>query len=268
MPISTESIVAWAAGILAGGGVILILTGARRVARTRHSRTYFRQRRQRILHGWRAVAWGAGLLLAGGAVALMGRAAIQTVIPPTPTSPPSPTPPATATITPTPTISPIPSQTPIPSNTLPPSETPPATITPTPTIPSLPSALLTPLEGATVTPPAGAVIANLRMSAINECGNTRGNSATFGTRARTLYALFDYNDWLPGAQWSNVWVYNGQVVHTETLLWDGSTGGCGYAEYDNAGADWAEGVYEVQIFIGAQWLGSTQFVVASVTPTP
>jgi hypothetical protein len=267
MPISTEALVAWAAGVLGLGGAVLILVGARAISESRR-KAYFRLRRQRILLGWREVVLGAGLLITSGVIALMGRPAVEVFVPPTATPPPSLTPTATPTITRTPTISPIPSQTPVPSNTLPPSETPPATITPTPTAPSLPLALITPPGAATVTPPAGAVIGNLRMSVINECGNTRGNSDTFDARPRTLYALFDYNDWLPGAQWSSVWVFNGRVVHTETLLWDGSTGGCGYAEYDNGGQAWAEGTHEVQLFIGARWLGSAQFVITSITPTP
>jgi hypothetical protein len=105
------------------------------------------------------------------------------------------------------------------------------------------------------------------MSIFNECGSQRGVGDTFAANVKTVYALFDYDGWLPGAQWSNVWRFNGRIAYTETLLWDGSTGGCGFADYDNAGQPWEPGAYEVQIFLGERWVGSSRFFVG-VTPTP
>ena len=43
-------------------------------------------------------------------------------------------------------------------------------------------------------------------------------------------------------------------------VWDGGTGGYGYTECLPEGG-WAEGSYEVQVFIGDQWKSSARFDV-------
>lgn len=84
-----------------------------------------------------------------------------------------------------------------------------------------------------------------------------------------IFAHFYYDNWLRGVQWSGVWYHNRQLLFVETLIWEDSTGGCGFTNYDNQGQPWPVGDYEVQIFIGERWLLSGGFSVnATATPTP
>lgn len=271
MPASTETLVAWAVVLLLVGGGIALLAGVFTLARSRRQ-TYFRFRRQAILHGWRDLALGVGLLLAAGAVAAFGKPAVEVFVPPTATGTLTATPSATATFSPTAPPTATPSLTLPPSATRPPSDTPDPTLSPTLTVsptPELPRDRLTPPAGPrTVTPPPGAVVANLRVGRFNDCRSERGVGVVFNPPAKTLYALFDYDNWLPGVEWTNVWRRDGQILLVETLLWDGSTGGCGFADYDNGGQPWTLGTYEVQVFVGPTWLGSAQFQIADGTPAP
>lgn len=271
MPASTETLVAWTAALLLVGGIFALLAGAVQLARSRRQ-SYFRFRRQAILSGWRNVVFGALFLIAAGVVRLAGQRAVEVFVAPTATATASPTSSLTTTATLTLTRTSPPSATPPPTTPSPPSDTPDPTLSLTPTVsptPALPPALITrPAGTLTVTPPAGAVIANLRVGRFNDCASQRGVADLFTTPRKTLFALFDYDGWLPGVEWTTVWRYDGQAVFAETLVWDGSTGGCGYADYDGGGGPWREGTYEVQIFIGETWLGSTTFRVYDRTPTP
>lgn len=252
-----------------------LLAGSLMLVRSRRQgrQSYFRLRRQTILRAWRDILWGILLLGAAGLLWSFGAAAVGMLTPPTGTPAASPTlaasPPATPTrsaatpLTGAATAAPAP-----PTATRTPPPTASATAGPSPT-PALPAALVTrPADNLSVTPPADARIAGLRLSRFNDCASERGVSATFTPLPKPLYALFYYDAWLPGVEWSNVWLHNGAPVLVETLVWDGSTGGCGFADYDAGGQDWPEGVYEVQIFIGERWLGSTTFTVYAQTPTP
>ncbi|MGQ0600437.1 MAG: hypothetical protein ACT4QE_01925 [Anaerolineales bacterium] len=266
---STEIYVAGAAALLLLGGVLALLMGASALLRSRQRGSVFRLRRQAMLSGWRNITWGTILLIVGGAVWWLGPSVVMLIAPPTATPTLSPTSTATAPLTPTPRETATPTITVPLSETLPPSQTITPTITQTPTItptPALP-AILFPPGTLTVTPPVNGVIANLRMSFLNECGSNRGVGDTFAVNVEAVYALFDYDGWLPGARWTNVWLFNDRIVYVETLLWDGSTGGCGFADYDNAGQAWAVGTYEAQIFLGDRWVGSSRFFIG-VPPTP
>jgi hypothetical protein len=119
----------------------------------------------------------------------------------------------------------------------------------------------------TVTPPAEAVAGNIRFSRRDNC-RVEGSLEYFDQLPKTIYAHFDYDNWLPGVQWSGVWVRDGEPLYVETHIWDGSTGGCGFTNYDNGKLWWPEGTYEVQIFIGERWLVSRPFFVVAATPSP
>lgn len=266
---SIEIYVAGAAALLLLGGVLALLTGASALLRSRRRSSVFRLRRQAMLSGWRNITWGIFLLIAAGAVWWLGLPIAMLIAPPTATPTRSLTPVVTSANTPAPRETAAPTVTVPPSETLPASQTITPTITPTPTVtptPALP-AILFPPGTLTVTPPANGVIANLRMSFLNECGSNRGVGDSFAANVEAVYALFDYDAWLPGARWTTVWLFNDRIVFVETLLWDGSTGGCGFADYDNAGQAWAVGTYEAQIFLGDRWVGSSRFFIG-VTPTP
>ncbi|MBF8286108.1 MAG: hypothetical protein HW378_5023, partial [Anaerolineales bacterium] len=79
----------------------------------------------------------------------------------------------------------------------------------------------------TVTPPAEAVAGNIRFSRRDNC-RVEGSLEYFDQLPKTIYAHFDYDNWLPGVQWSGVWVRDGEPLYVETHIWDGSTGGCGF----------------------------------------
>src|SRR5574341_153931 len=259
----------WAAALLLLGGVLASVSGALTLAGARR-RPYFQLRRQSLVRGWRLLVWGVGLLIAAGLVFAFGRRGVEALVPPT--LPPTASPPPTLTppATPTPTITLAPSQTSPSTET----HTPTPTFTPedaaTPTIsptPALPQALVTPVGTVTVTPPAEAVAGNIRFSRRDNC-RVVGSLEYFDQLPKTIYAHFDYDNWLPGAQWSGVWLRNGEPIYVEPHIWDGSTGGCGFTNYDNGKLWWPEGTYEVQIFIGERWLASRLFFVVLATPSP
>jgi hypothetical protein len=264
MPVSNEILVAGVAGLLLLVGLALTLAGLMAMRQPRRA-IILRQRRREQLRGMNRLLTGILLLGVACLVSVFGQPMIEAFVPPTATPTVSPTPTATPSLSATPTVTLTPSRTLTPTVTLTPSATYTPSLTPTATLsptPALPRAQLTlPVGTLTVTPPPQAVIANLRVSRFNACRSQSGVATTFSPNPKTLYALFDYNNWLPGVRWSNVWLYNGQPLLVETLLWDGSTGGCGYADFDNGGQPWPAGEWEVQIFIGDQWLDTTRFTI-------
>src|SRR3990172_4663004 len=230
----TETYMAWAAALLLLGGVLAVAGGALTLAGAR-KRPYFQLRRQSLVRGWRLLMWGVGLLVAAGLVFAFGRRGVEVLVPPTLAPTASPTPTLTPPATPTPTLTLTPSQTSPSTETLTPAPTFTPEDTTTPTIsptPALPRALVTPAGTATVTPPAEAVAGNIRFSRRDNC-RVEGSLEYFDQLPKTIYAHFDYDNWLPGAQWSGVWVRDGEPIYVETHIWDGSTGGCGFTNYDN-----------------------------------
>lgn len=259
---SNEFLVGTVAALVGFVGLVMLFLGAARLITPRSSRL-FSERRRQMVAAWQQIFYGVVVLLIAAAVLFMGPPAVALVNPPTPTPLFSPTPSVTPGPSPTPTLTPTVTQ------TLPPTDTPPPT-TPAPTgPPTLPVDLITPPAGTlTVTPPANGVIANLRLSTILDCASTRGDSDFFDTQPRTIYALFDYNNWARDAQWTYVWRRGDEIVYVFSGLWDGSTGGCGFAEYDGGAADWPPGAYQVQIFLGQTLMDVANFTVSDSTPTP
>lgn len=264
-----DALVTCLAGVLLLAAAVALALGVARL-RTPASRRYLSDRRRRVTVGWQQI--GVGLVLALGAVmVLFVGSNLASWMVPIPTDPAATGQPLAPTAGPTARaaaetvaavtliagLTPTSSPSPIAS----------ATITPTPGPtgqPTLPFDRITEPPDANVTPPPNAVIANLRVGTINDCSQQDGVSQVFDTRARTLYALFDYNNWLPGARWTYVWRRDGTILFVNTLLWDGTTGGCGFAEYDNAGDAWRPGAYDIQVFIGEAWL-DTAFVTINET---
>jgi hypothetical protein len=262
---STETYVVWITWLFLLGFGLAAAAGGLILARSRRIR-YFQVRREAVVRGWRLVLASLGMLLGAGLSLSLGVPLIRLAVPPTlpatatlPPSatlpPPSLTPSASASVTATLTETPGPSPTP--------SDTPTGTVTPTPELPEL---HITPILTATVTPPAQAAAGTIRFSTRDNC-NVETSTAFFDQLPKTIYAHFFYDNWLPGVQWSGVWLRDGQVVFVETRLWDGSTGGCGFTDYNNDRNWWPEGSYEVQIFIGSRWLASSSFEVRLSSPT-
>jgi len=141
--------------------------------------------------------------------------------------------------------------------------TPSATPTETGT-PQLPVALVTPILSPTITPPAEAVVGPLSITPLFDYPARRA-SDYFDPSGKTLFAVFEYNNFAPGMQWSAVWYRDAAPIFIETLAWDGETGGWGFSEL--AYEQWPLGVYEVRIFAGDRWLRSKIFYIVEVLPT-
>ncbi len=266
---SSETYVAWAVGLLIGGAVLAALGGAGALARAQRTRS-FEARRQALRQGWQLIFLSVIVLFGAGVIWAFGLRAVTWVNPPTLTPTPSlipsltPIPSETPTLTLPPTLTLTPRDTDTPGPTVTASETPLPTASLTPV---LPLAFITlPPGPLTVTPPPEAVAADLRFSARDNCALPTG-ADYFDQIPKTIYAHFYYNNWLRGALWSGVWLRDGQIIFVETQLWDGSTGGCGFTNYDNTKLWWPEGNYEVQIFIGERWRVSDTFVIVRSTPT-
>jgi hypothetical protein len=146
-----------------------------------------------------------------------------------------------------------------PTLTFTPSRTPTETGTP-----RLPLALVTPIGSPTVTPPANAVAGPLAITPIFDYPARRA-SDYFDPAAKTLYAVFEYNNFARGMQWSAVWYRDAAPIFIETLAWDGETGGWGFSELTLD--PWPLGTYEVHIFAGDRWLRSTTFYIVDELPT-
>ncbi len=260
---STETYVGWITWLLLAGFGLAAAAGLTTLARSRRMR-YFQVRRQAVMRGWQHLLAAVALLIAAGFVAGLGAPLLRLALAPTPTpapptaTQPSATPPASAT----PSVTPTGTDTPGPSPTVTETGSPTRTATP-----ALPAAFITPAPGATVTPPESAIAAEMRFTQRDDCATTN-SSGFFDQLPKTIFAHFSYNNWLPGVQWSGVWLRDGEVIHVETRLWDGSTGGCGFSDYDNNKDWWPEGHYEVQIFVGEKWLVSGTFEIVRSTPTP
>jgi hypothetical protein len=263
---STETYVAWVTWLLmlgsglAGLAGLLTLGGARRLR-------YFQVRREAVLRGWGRLVASVILLMAGLLVMGFGAPMMRLALPATPTRAPTVTPPASLvapTITASPTLAETATTTDTPGPSPMPGDTPSPTISPTPL---LPGAFITPIISATVTPPPQASAANVRFSLKNDC-TVPDSQAYFDQLPKQIFAHFYYDSWLPGNQWSGVWLRDGVVVFTETHLWDGSTGGCGFSNFDNGKGWWSEGTYQVQIFVGSRWLVSNSFQILRASPSP
>lgn len=262
---STETYVGWITWLLLLGSGLAAAAGVLILARSRRMR-YFQVRRESVVRGWQLVLASVGLLIGAGLSFTLGVPLLRLAVPPTPTatltSPPSATlPPASLTPSTTASATATRTETAGPSPT--PSDTPTGTVTPTPELPEL---QITPILTATVTPPAQAAAGTIRFSPRDNC-NVETSTAFFDQLPKTIYAHFFYNNWLPGVQWSGVWLRDGQVIFSETRLWDGSTGGCGFTDYNNDRNWWPEGRYEVQIFVGSRWLASNTFEIRLASPT-
>jgi hypothetical protein len=263
---STETYVVWITWLFLLGFGLAAGAGALTLLRSRRIR-YFQVRREAVVRGWQLVLAGVAMLIGSALSFGLGVPLLRLAVPPTLTAtltqppsatppPPSPTPSTTASATATRTETAGPSPTP--------SDTPTGTVSPTPELPEL---FITPILTATVTPPAAAAAGTIRFSLRDNC-SVETSLAFFDQLPKTIFAHFFYDNWLPGVQWSGVWLRDGAVIYSETRLWDGSTGGCGFSDYDNAKNWWPEGLYEVQIFVGRRWLASSTFEVRLSSPTP
>ncbi len=242
--------------------VLSLLLGVRSI-RAGNRLQYFRKRRDRIVHGWRLVFVAFSFGLASLLVNSYAEPLAYRIYPPSPTVT------MTSTITVTPSISPTPSITLTP------------TITNTPSItntPAMPADIESRFE-STITPLSVPVFSPVRFARrLDENFQPIEPALEFENPITEIFGVFSYDQMTPGAQWTALWYRNGELVFYETLSWNGGTGGYGYTSWAPPTEEWQPGIYEVQLFIGNQWIegasgtftvtGSPPTSTATVSPTP
>jgi hypothetical protein len=220
---------------------------------------FFRMRRKQMVRGWRLIFWSATLIILVVFLNTKAEPLIYQFFPPTTTPTQTPTITATPSITLTPTISLTPTITQTPSVT----DTP--TITPTPHVPL---AIELQFE-STITPKPNAIFSDLVFTnGLDEDYRPLNPGTIFQNPVGHMYALFSYDNMVPGSQWTAIWYRGNKLVHYETLPWDGGSGGLGFTDWEPLPEEWLEGEYEVQIFVGTFWKISGRFVVEGEPPTP
>jgi hypothetical protein len=237
--------------------VISVIAGLRSIQKGRTLK-FFRMRRDRIMAGWRMILFAFGFVVLAFLLNSVAEPAIYSFFPPTATLTMTPTVTVTPTITLSPTITLTPTITPTPSV----SDTP--TITPTPHIPLAVEAQFQ----SVVTPNPETVFSPLIFTQeLDENWNPIAAGEVFTNPVGHMYALFSYDQMIPGSQWTAIWYYGGELVHFETTPWEGGTGGLGYTDWEPEPYEWLPGEYEVQIFLGLTFKISGRFTVAGAPPT-
>lgn len=238
--------------------VVLLWRGVTLIARARALR-FFRLRREQNLRGWRMLLMSIILI---GLVYLIGTRAeplLYAYFPPTVTPSITPTISVTPTISLTPTITLSPTITPTPSV----SDTP--TITPTPFIPLAIEARFE----STITPNPDAVFSPLVFTdGLDDQYRPLRPGEIFDNPIEHMYAIFSYDGMVRGSQWTALWYRNGELVHYETIPWDGETGGFGFTDWNPPASEWLPGTYQVQLFVGLLWKQAGFFTVSGEPPTP
>jgi hypothetical protein len=242
--------------------VIVAIFSARsglRTLRAARKLTFYRLRRHRESGGWRLLGFAAVLLLLAFVLPTWGLPAAYKYFPPTPSITPTYTtvpyrsPTTSPTITSTPTVT----DTPLVTDT--------ATTTPTP---SLPLAVIAVFQSA-ITPNPNAIFSPLTFSEKIDADLQPINPQTiFGNPISEIFATYSYDQMVPGAQWTAVWLRDGKQVCLETHPFAGGTGGYDEAHCTDPIGGWQPGTYETQIFIGEDWKVVGRFLVQGQPPTP
>lgn len=243
--------------IMAALVAIFSLWRGLRALQSARKMTFYRLRRQREAGGWRLLGLGILLILFAFALPLYGEPIAYDYFPPSPT--PSLTP--TVTIVPSITLSPTITLTPTITDTPNVTDTP--TITPTPYVPLAMMALFQ----SSITPNPGAIFSPLLFSTKLDNSQAVDPNTVFQNPVGRMYAVFSYDQMSPGAQWTALWVRDGEIIHYETKPWDGATGGFGFTDWNPTPDQWAIGKYEVQIFVGLDWKVVGRFLVQGAPPT-
>ena len=231
------------------------------IATIRRARTlpFFRMRREQMVRGWRLLVWALILFFLAVFLNTQAEPLIYSFYPPTTTFTLTPTITQTPTITLSPTISLTPSITPTPSV----SDTP--TISPTP---SIPLSVEMRFE-STTTPNPNAIFSPLVFSdGLDSLYRPLKPGEIFQNPIGHMYAIFSYDGMVVGSQWTALWYRNGELVHYETIPWNGGSGGLGYTDWGPDPSEWHAGIYQVQIFVGLDWKVAGTFTIEGEPPTP
>ena len=220
---------------------------------------FFKMRRDQMLRGWRLIALGLFWMIAALGIFFFGEPTVYHFITPSPTIPASLTPSITPSISTTPTITETPTITLTPAE----SYTPTASSTP-----FMPAEVEVRFEGR-LTPPAEAAFSPLTFTNIglDEDYNPVGSGVQFTNPVGHMYGHFTYARMADDIQWTALWYRDGELVHYETLPWNGGSGGSGYTDWDPAPDLWLPGEYTVQIFLGTDFQIAGTFTVMGEPPT-
>lgn len=216
---------------------------------------YFQKRRGMVARGWRMFFTAGIFIFAAYILFSFAEPTVYLVFPPS----------STITLSPTITSTLAPSLTPSITQT--------ASITPTPEIsytPHIPTDIIAKFTSV-VTPNTEAVFSPISFSQkIDErTKQAIRPKSEFIHPIGTLYATYSYDKMVEGSQWTALWYrFDGIILCTETIPWNGSTGGYGYTLCNPPAAEWLPGEYEVQIFIGTTWTVSGKFTITGDPPTP
>jgi len=223
---------------------------------------FFRMRRDRQVAAWRLIFFGLVMILVAVFLSRFAEPLIYKVYPPTATLTPTPTITLTTTMSLTPTITPTPTITNTPSET----DTP--TVTATPRIPLAVEVLFS----STVTPDPAVVFSPLQFTREIKKSETALEAVDpallFQNPVGHLYALFSYINMVEGVQWTALWYRGSTLLCYETKPWDGASAGWGYTDCNPEPSEWLSGEYEVQVFVGNDWILSGYFSVEGEAPTP
>lgn len=242
--------------LLLGIAAIASLIMAFRSIRAGQKLQFFQKRQVLISHGWRLVLL-TGIIIVGGFLLLkFGEPVAYRYFPPSPTTTRTPT----ITITPTITLTPVNTYTPTITLTLAQTYT-----------PGLPEQIQ-----ATIQTPVGvdnnAIFSPITFSTKIENGLVVDPQASFDPPITVMYGGFSYDKMSPGVQWSVVWLFNNEIICSETRAWTWTTGGYGFSDCSRDAGQWLPGDYEVQIFVGQTWKTSGRFLIRgeseSGTPAP
>jgi hypothetical protein len=238
--------------IMAAIGAVILLSRARNAIQLGKKLTFFYKKRDQ--YDFAFTLFLGAILLAFIAFASLqwGECLVYQYFPPTLTPSLSPT------ITQTPTI------------TLTPTETLTPTITNTPSVtntPSLPGEIVDEFE-AVVTPSEGYIFSTIKLSSrIDDDLQPINPAIEFENPLKVIYATYSYNLMSNGIQWTEVWLRDGEIIQYNVGRWQGQSGGYGAASLELPADEWLPGNYQVQFFIGTDWLMSGHFRVLGLAPT-
>jgi type VI secretion system secreted protein VgrG len=151
-----------------------------------------------------------------------------------------------------------------------PSITPSPAISYTPTsspTPKIPLSIEIEFE-STITPNSEAVFSRLTFTdGLDDQYRPLKPGEVFQNPINHMYAVFSYDNMVVGSQWSALWYREDELVHYETIPWDGGSGGLGFTDWEPDPSEWTPGEYQVQIFTGLNWKRSGFFTVEGEPPT-
>jgi len=236
--------------LLAGGGIFFTAIRAfQEASRLR----FFLKRRKLLGRAWQLVFYALLVIVAAFLVNSYAEPMTYQVFEPSPT----------VTLTPTKTLTPTVTQT--------------STVTLTPTMTETPEFTPTPIMPAVISEGFTSEITPNPESDFSDLIFTRRLTSAylpidpnvrFDQPNTTIYGSFSYEKMIPGAQWSQLWFKDGELIDYESILWNGASGGYGHTDITLSPDKWLPGFYEVQIFVGDTWKESGSFEVFGDPPTP